>query len=87
MRRLWPWLVSGIWAVLFGGALVLFYERYWRWRDCISRNDRGLCHVFDGPDAGTYYQIAGVIYPFLAAVFLLLLISSLRRIAASKIIP
>jgi hypothetical protein len=64
-----PRIVLGI-AVTGAGALLalVFYERYWRWRDCF--NELGRC--FDPVTQDVYLEQSGGVYGGLAAVFLIL---------------
>jgi hypothetical protein len=65
------WLRYAIEIVLAGLGLaagLLFYDRYWRWRDCF--NELGRC--FDPVTQDVYLEQAGEVYGGLAALFLIL---------------
>lgn len=62
-------IVLGALLAGFGGLLaLLFYDRYWRWRDCF--NELGRC--YDEVSQQVYLEQAGGIYATLAALFLIL---------------
>lgn len=62
-------VVLGALLAGFGGLLaLLFYDRYWRWRDCF--NELGRC--YDPVSQDVYLEQAGAIYATLAALFLIL---------------
>jgi hypothetical protein len=62
-------IVLGI-AVTGTGTLLalVFYDRYWRWRDCF--NELGRC--FDPVTQDVYLAQSGGVYGGLAALFLIL---------------
>jgi hypothetical protein len=56
-------LLFGALAIFFG---FLFYERYWRWRDCF--NELGRC--FDPESQDVMLEQAGMVYGGIALVCL-----------------
>ena len=67
--------MPSLWALLTYGNVMLFYERYWRWRDCF--NELGRCY---DPEEGVMLEQAGLVWGGLAAIFGLLFLASLRRL-------
>lgn len=74
-------LVRAAFTAVFGLALalslVLFYEMYWRWRDCF--NEQGRC--FDPAASVVYQEQSGEAWGLLAALSAVGLVASiaLRR--------
>lgn len=63
------WLSYAVEIVLAGlglAAAALFYERYWRWRDCF--NELGRC--FDPATQDVYLEQAGLVWGMFTVVFL-----------------
>ncbi len=73
MIRLMVGLVFASFAGFFG---FLFYERYWRWRDCF--NELGRC--FDPESQDVILEQAGIAYGSIALVcFVIALALFVRR--------
>lgn len=74
------WLRYVIEIVLAGVGLIaglLFYDRYWRWRDCF--NELGRC--FDPVSQNVYLEQSGLVWGTFATLFFFaaLILLALRR--------
>lgn len=69
LRRLWV-LIPAIPLLLLAGLFgFVFYDRYWRWRDCFQENGEGRCWGCDGSDdCHVYAEAAGPIWGGLALI-------------------
>lgn len=69
--------VEALLASLGGLSLALYYDSYWRWRDCF--NDQGRC--YDPASQNVYLEQAGLVWGGFAALFLgaALILLILRR--------
>jgi hypothetical protein len=51
-------VTAGVVAMLGLATALLYYESYWRWRDCF--NEEGRC--FDPVSANVYLEQAGLVW-------------------------
>lgn len=66
MRKIVLGLFSGLFFVASVLALLAFYDRYWKWRDCF--NELGRC--YDPATQDVYLEQAGLVWGGFAAIFL-----------------
>ncbi|HWV52912.1 hypothetical protein [Pseudorhodoplanes sp.] len=76
MWRIALGLLSSLLTVAGLLSLFMFYDRYWRWRDCF--NELGRC--FDPATADVYLDQSGPVWGSFAAIFLFLGIIVLARL-------
>lgn len=65
------WLVLAVEIVLIAMAIcsaALFYESYWRWRDCF--NDLGRC--FDPVSQNVYLEQSGLVWGGFTGILVLM---------------
>ena len=67
MKRALALTWTAVW--LLGAALAgwLFYDQYWRWRDCF--NDQGRC--FDPAESVVYLEQSGEVWGLITSVCLI----------------
>jgi hypothetical protein len=62
------YVTGGVLAVLGLATAFLYYDNYWRWRDCF--NEEGRC--FDPVSANVYLEQAGLVWGGFTLIFVLI---------------
>lgn len=75
-------VMSSLWVFLTYGNVMLFYERYWIWRDCF--NELGRCY---DEEQGVLLKQAGPVWGGFSAIFGLLFLASLLRLLRQSDAP
>lgn len=71
-----------LWLSLTGLSIFLFYENYWRWRDCF--NELGRCYE---TDVGVMTDTAGPIWGSFTVIFGLLCLRALWKLLRQRTAP